>query len=266
MYAILLLLFLCACSSDEPDRPTGEFIYRNAGEYQFRPALPEPRTRGVYPWEEGKVANLPRITKEFFRCKGNPLNPPKTETRGGETLTILDCGGADKHSLPLMGDKENVYPILIDILNYIQNVTKKRVVITSGHRCPDHNTYCDSSSSNQISKHLVGAEVSFYVQGMEDKPDAIVEIIKSFYLQDTAVKGDKKYAEFKRYDKDDTHVSTQPWMNHEVFIKLFNRKEGRDFDNRHPYAYLSLQVRHDRIKEARVIYTWDKAYNNFLRY
>lgn len=266
MYAILLLLFLAACNSEDKERPSGEFIYREAGEFAYRPEPPHHQPKPTYPWEEGKVANLPLINKEFFRCKGSSLNPCKSETRGGEVILINDCGGSDKHSLPLIGGKEGVYPILIDLLNFIQNKTKKRVVITSGHRCPDHNTYINASSNNQMSKHLIGAEVSFYVQGMEEKPEAVVEIIKDYYLQDAQTKADKKYTEFKRYEKDDTNVATMPWMNHEIFVKLFNRKEGRDFDNRHPYPYLSVQVRHDRQKDARVIYTWDKAYNNFLRF
>ena len=140
------------------------------------------------------------------------------------------------------------------------------MVITSGHRCPDHNTYLDASRSNQASKHQIGAEVSFYVQGMEDKAEELVRLIQAYYLQDPKFKGDKKYTEFTRYEKGDTDVSTPPWMNQEIFIKLYKKKEGRDFDHRHPYPYLSIQVRINRETGERVIYTWDKAYNNYLRY
>src|SRR5688572_14981430 len=157
MYAIFLLFFLFSCSSEEPNRLTGEFIYREEGEYHFNPPRSQLARRDPYPWEEGKVGKFPKITKEFFRCKGSLLNPPKPDA---------DCGG--KHSLPLIHQKENVYSILIDLLNYLQQKTQKRVVITSGHRCPQHNTYVDPSARNQTSKHLIGAEVSFYVQGLEN--------------------------------------------------------------------------------------------------
>lgn len=266
MYAILLFLLFFSCSSEENNRLAGEFIYREEGEFHFRPEPSQPAGRDPYPWEEGKVGPFPKITKEYFRCKGSLLNPPKNELRHGERLTLTDCGGADKHSLPLRNNKEGVYPILIDLLNWIQSKTKKRVVITSGHRCPEHNTYVDPSPHNQTSKHMIGAEVSFYVQGLEDRPEALVKLVQDYYLQDPQTRQDKKYTEFKRYEKEDTDVSTPPWMNHEIFIKIFKKKEGRDFDNRHPYPYLSLQVRTDRDTGERVNYTWDKAYNNYLRY
>lgn len=263
---VLLFLLLVGCSSEKEERLKGEFVYREQGEFHFLPVPSHPTKKEPYPWEEGKVGKYPRITKEFFRCKGSNLNPPKTEHRNGETITLNDCGGVEKHSLPLIHNKEGVYPILINLLNYIQTETRKRVVITSGHRCPDHNTYVDPSPSNQTSKHLIGAEVSFYVQGLENSPETLVKLIQAYYLKDSKTKNDKKFTEFKRYDKQDTDVTTPPWMNHEIFIKLYKKKEGRDFDNRHPYPYLSIQVRTDRDTGERVLYTWDKAYNNYLRY
>lgn len=266
----LLLLFLCACSSEEPrvgEAGTGEFIHRKRGEYHFKPNPSVKREGETYPWQEGvSYGKFPKITKEYFRCKGSPFNPVKSEVRNGETLLFRDCGGSDKHSLPLIHGKEGVYPILIDLLNWVQNKTQKRVVITAGHRCPDHNLYVDPSPRNQSSKHMIGGEVSFYVQGLEERPEVVVKLIQDYYLQDPSTRQDKKYTEFKRYEKEDTGVSTPPWMNHEIFIKLYQKKEGRNFDNRHPYPYLSLQVRTDRATGERIIYAWDKAYNNFLRY
>ncbi|MCB1114715.1 MAG: hypothetical protein KDK62_08160 [Chlamydiia bacterium] len=271
IYAIALLLFLFSCSS-ESDRASGQqksaehLITRRAGEALFLPPPPEPEAFPQYPWEKRGSCDLPWITKEYFRCKGNPFNPPRSEAKGGETLEIADCGGSEKHSLPLIDGKEGVYPILIDLLNYLQERAKKRVVITSAHRCPDHNTYVNSAPSNQTSKHLIAAEVSFYVQGYEEMPESIVRMIQDYYQTDSQVKDDRRYTVFTRYEKEDTNVSTPPWMNQEIFIKLFKKDEGRDFDNRHPYPYLSIQVRYDREKKARVFYSWDKAYNNFLRY
>lgn len=258
---LILLLFFTACDRDN-QTPNGEYIFRRHTDVQFPipPAVAVELT--PYPWEQGKVGKLPKITKEFFRCKGSSLNPPRTELINGENSQINDCGGSDKHSLPLIDGKENVYPIMIDILNYLQAQTKKRVIITSGHRCPDHNTYVDSSPGNAYSKHTIGAEVSFYVQGFEDKPEAILKLIQAYYAKNP----DKRYSEFKRYEKEDANVSFPPILNQEIFVKIFRKKEGRNHDNRHPYPYLSIQVRYDKKKNEKVTYSWDKAYNNFLRY
>lgn len=212
----------------------------------------------LYPWEESNPSSLPKITKEHFRCKGTPLNPPQIVHKEKETIRYYDCGGATKHSIPLRNGKESIYAIQIELLNYLQEKTGKRVVITSGHRCPEHNTYVDPSVENQYSKHMIGAEVSFYVQGLEEKPEVIVRLLQDYYKQQPGF-------EFERYQKE-TNVSTLPWFNKEVFIKLFKAHEGRNLDNRHPYPYISIQVRWDRETNEKVTYSWDKAFRNYLRY
>lgn len=244
----------------------GEYIYRVHDEHLFKISSPERKIADSYPWERGLTGNIPRITKEFFRCKGSNLNPVHTEQQKGELVRYFDCGGAEKHSLPLRENKEFIYPILMDLLNYIQTKTMKKVVITSGHRCPEHNVYVDSSIPNQFSKHLIGAEVSFYVQGLEDKPESIIKHIQEYYKVTPKYEGQSDFIEFKRYEKDDVNVETQPWYNKEVFVKLFKKKEGRNFDNRHPYSYISVQVRYDWDTKEKVIYTWDLAFHNYLRH
>lgn len=277
-----LLYLACCClgilctscsSSDETQNAAsnqryhkGEYIYRKYNESLFTIPAQSPQTPEPYPWEQGHVGNHLKITKEFFRCKGSSLNPARAAQEKGELVRYFDCGGADKHSLPLRDKKEFVYPILMDLLNYIQAKTQKRVVITSGHRCPDHNTYVDPSESNRFSKHMVGAEVSFYVQGMENRPDAIIKHLQEYFGEKPRYQGKKDFIEFQRYTKEDTDVSTQPWYNKEIFIKLFQKKEGRNFDNRHPYPYISIQVRYDWDLQEKVIYTWDKATHNYLRF
>lgn len=234
---------------------TGEFIYRSRNDHIYPYDTPRPRAPPKYPWEEAYIGKLPKITKEFFRCKGSSLNPPHVE----KTEYRMDCAGRDKHSLPVRNNKEFVYPILIELLNHVQAKTGKKVVITCGHRCPAHNTYADPATFNQNSKHMLGAEVDFYVQGLEHQPEQIVQLLFDFYK-------DKKDATFTRYENSDTNVSTPPWMNKEILIKLYKKTEGRDFDNRHPYPYLSIQVRFDRDLNEKVIYTWPKANNGFMRY
>ncbi|KIC72486.1 hypothetical protein DB41_KK00120 [Neochlamydia sp. TUME1] len=266
----LLAFFLSGCFFSEEaeserarlQNAIGEYIYRRHNEYLFKP---EPATQSapiLYSWENNSFHS---ITKEYFRCKGSSLNPPHVVQRKQETLRFFDCGGAERHSLPLHNDKEFVYPILINLLNYLQHKSGKKIVITSGHRCPQHNIYVDDSIENQSSKHMIGAEVSFYVQGWEDKPAEIIKLIHHYYSETPKYKGLKDFQEFSRYEKQDTNVSTLPWMNKEVFVKLFKKKEGRNFDNRHPYPYISIQVRYDMETQTKVFYSWEKAHRNFLR-
>lgn len=269
LYAFLILILASSCSSSdeaESDRArlqnaTGEYIYRNHNEYLFKLEPPIKIQSFHYPWESHSSNH---ITKDYFRCKGSSLNSPRIIQKKGETTRIFDCGGMEKHSLPLRNDKEFIYPILMDLLNFIQDKSGKKVVITSGHRCPEHNAYVDSSTENQTSKHMLGAEVSFYVQGYEDKPEKIIKLIQIYYLETSKYRDLKDFQVFKRYDKA-TNVSTAPLMNKEIFVKLFKKKEGRNFDNRHPYPYISIQVRFDMDNNEKVIYTWEKANRNLLR-
>lgn len=260
---LLILLILSGCSGDNQEtgepKQRGEVITRNHNEFTFVFSNPEHLQLDHYPWEMPLAGNHTRITKEHFRCKGSSSNPVRMGTIEGKAAPFYDCGGSAKHSLPLRDGNEFVYPILIDLLNYIQAKTGQKVVVTCGHRCPDHNTYSDPD--NQHSKHMVGAEVSFYVKGKEQKPEAIIELIKQYYASNSS----SQYREFKRYDKPDSGVATKPWYNKEVYIKLFKPNEGRNFDNRHPYPYISIQVRFDEQSNQRVIYDWNAAQKNFLR-
>lgn len=228
---------------------TGEYVYRSSDDYFYPIGVPAHTPRTPYPWES--EANLPRITKEFFRCKGSPVNPPRPEG--------TDCEGSTRHGLPIFRGKEGVYPILLDLLNYLQKKTGKRVIVTCGHRCPSHNTYADPTKENRTSKHQIGAEVDFYVQGMEDRPNEVIGLIMQYYQETPLHSKDKEYLEFKRYEKADAGTSIQPWFNKEIFIKLYQKDEGRDVDNRHPHPYISLQVRYDRDSKERVQYDWKRA-------
>lgn len=264
MFLFLLLIICTACtpaSDDESGKivmeAKGEYVYRLQHEYFFIPETPEKIALEPYPWEQNRAGALPKITKEYFRCKGSFLHPVQVIAGKGETKRLQDCGGTDQHSLPLRDNKEFIYPILIDLLNHVQDQTGRRVVITSGHRCPEHHAYADQSQENRYSKHQIGAEVAFYVQGYEDRPEMIVKILQNYYQKE-----DKN---FQRYEKKDTDVSTPPWYNKEIFIKLYKKMEGRDFDNRHPYPYIRILVRYDRDKKEQVTYSWEKSHKNYLR-
>lgn len=168
------------------------------------------------------VGEHPRITEAFFRCKGSKHH------------ASTDCNG--HHGLPNDGIPE----ILIDLLNDIQEKTGQKVVITCGHRCPQHNDFAEPEATH--SKHMVGAEVDFYVQNID--ASKIIPLI----VDDS----------FKRYTKPDTNVSTPPWYNEKIFVKYFKADEGRDFDNRHPYPYISIQIRS-------IPYSWPTAHRGYAK-
>lgn len=236
----------------------GEYIYRSQNDTFAKVTPPDHLARTPYPWEN--EAGLPRITKDFFRCKGNALNTPYVDnTDPQKPVPLSDCEGSSRHGLPIFYGKENVYPILPDLLNYIQKKTGRRVIITCGHRCPTHNTYSDPAKENRASKHQIGAEVDFYVQGMEDQPLEIVGLLMQYYRDHPTFKALKEWTAFERYDRPDARVSIQPWLNKEIFIKVHQKDEGRDADNRHPFPYITLQVRFDRDKKERVVFNWEKA-------
>lgn len=274
IFSLFVLFLIAGCSSSEDKidgerlrqyHQKGEYIYRKHDETLFSTPPAEKQSPPAYPWDKGQTSLFPKITKEFFRCKGSQLNPCHIVPCKGEINRYYDCGGAEKHSLPLRDGKEFIYSILIDLMNHVQLKTGKRVVITSGHRCPEHNSYVDALPENQYSKHMIGGEVSFYVQGMEEKPEQVIKYLLDFYKENARYQGQKEF-EFQRYDKDKTNVTILPWYNKEIFIKLYQKKEGRNFDNRHPYPYISIQVRYDRDANEKVIYSWDKANRNYLRW
>lgn len=269
VYWLVFLLFFClGCTTEESSSRKknlkGEHLYRHSDEFFFVPDPPRPIVRKNFPWEDRYLVGPPRITKEFFRCKGNGLNGVIIQKREGkETLYYRDCCGGKNHGLTLREGKEFIYPCLIELLNYVQQKTGKQVIITTGHRCPQHNTYCDYSSSNWGSKHMLGAEVDFYVEGMEEEPGRIIELIQGYYREISPFAGDRRFENFTRYEKLGLNVSTPPWYNKEVFLKLYLASEGRDFDNQHRFPYVCIQVRWDRELESPVTFS-PKEIQNYL--
>lgn len=268
--ALLLFLLLCAAAGCNNTDDTangcvrGEYINRRQDEFLFLTEAPVKVPIATYPWEEKFPRKHPKITKEFFRCKGSTLNPLRTIQEKDETKRYFDCAGGHTHSLPLCEGKEFIYPILLTLLNEIQQQTGKKVIITSGHRCPDHNAYVDSSKENQFSKHQLGAEVSFYVCGLEAQPEKVVAMLIKYYQYTAKYREQKEYQDFLRWEKP-TDVALQPWYNKEIFIKLYQKNEGRNHDNRHPYPYISIQVRYDADAKEKVQYSWDKAFRSYMR-
>ena len=269
----MVLLLLASCSSMEQSQKKEirqknerkDRVHRLSHEVQYPETKLLSQVRDPYHWETSYTGIHPQIARESFRCKGSGNNPTKVKEQYS-VLVLKDCEGVHNHSLPTRGKKEFIYPILVDLLNYIQIKTGRPVEITCGHRCPAHHAYSDSSLYNASSKHMIGAEVDFYVKGMEDKPQEISALIMQYYKEQECYKGLPEYEKFSRLESVKVDVVTLPWYNKEVLIKTYQKGEGRDFDNLHPYPYLSLQVRFDRERNEKVSYSWEKAFNGYMRY
>lgn len=272
-FAFLSFFYLSSCSGIEESQKNRikernerkDLVHRRSNEVGYPEFKLVTQVREPYPWELGYAGAHPRITKESFRCKGDARNLPKSK-EGDKSSLCHDCGGVRKHSLPVRGGKEFIYPILLDLLNYLQIKTGHPVVITCGHRCPAHHSYADSSAYNINSKHMIGAEVDFYVAGLENKQQEIVDLIMRYYKETECYNKNKEYETFLKLDQVKVDVASTPLYNKEILIKLYQKNEGRDFDNQHSYPYISLQVRFDREKNERVIYSSEKAFNGYMRY
>lgn len=258
LFPLLFLLMGCSNESQPPamlSYQSGEYITRKQDERRFAVPPPTEQPPPPRPWNTNQLYDINRY---HFRCKGCASNPPLT----ADKATHFDCGGADHHSLPLRNNEEFVYPILIDLLNHIQNETGKPIRITSGHRCPEHNVYIDPSPQNQTSKHLIGAEVDFYIIGLENQPEIALKWIVDYYKNHPK----EEYRQFERYDKEDAQTRQRPWYNKEVFVKIFAPSEGRNLDNSHHNSYISIQVRYDEERKQKVVYSWPGAHNSYYRY
>lgn len=272
IFLLIGCLFLDSCDSVPPlqttkgDRLTrhGEYISRLHDD-QFAILPLKNKEIPSYPWKKKLVGGYPQITKEYFRCKGSYSNPDKFIEKDGKISYVPDCGGIDEHSLPLRNQKEFIYPILINLLNYVQGKLNRQVIITTGHSCPVHNLYNDPLPSYQYSKHMIGAEVSFYVKGLERHPDRVIALLQAYFKENDEYNSQREFQEFHRWEKK-TDVSTPPWFNKEIFIKLYKPSEGRNFDNQHPFSYIAIQVRFDKELNERIEYTWEQAFKNYLRF
>lgn len=263
-YRVLILVVLLATScSEAPDkRVRKEPIRRLSSQATFALNAPSQNSPPLYTWDAA-YSELAPITKEHLRCKGDPKHPIRHETIQDKEERLQDCIGGTRHSLPIHEGEEIEYPGLLELLNYLQSKTERRLVITCGHRCPDHHKYAEPLTGQTSSKHLVGAEVDFYIEGYEENPQAIVDLIFTYYREHPELSKKTKYTQFERYTKPDTNVRTQPWFNKEVFVKMFAADEGRDFDNAHHHPYIGIMLRYDRARKQTVRYSWNQAYRGY---
>lgn len=267
MYLLIvtsLALFFSSCSGLEKSEKKkikeknylSETIHRSHNEYTFSIEPPTLANKPLYPWDSKMIGDQVPITKEFFRCKGiDSFQPILIKGPSGSSTFIQDCDGIDSHSLPIKEGKEHIYPILIELLNLIQEKVNQKVVITCGHQCPTHQLFSNPDHKPSSSKHQIGAEVDFYVEGMEANPEEVLKILENYYMKKEHIEMFGKLVS-----------SVGGFSNKEIAVKIVNSNEGRDLDNNHPYPYLSLQVKWDRFTKTAVSYSWYEAHNNTYKY
>lgn len=260
-YSFVFFVFLFSCSGLEKSEKekikkanlTFQPILRKQNEFTIKELDKTLVPREKYPWEKEMIGRLPPVTKEFFRCRGNSINPPiQLAFEDEATKVVRDCGGIDKHSLPVRDQKEFVYPVLVEILNEVQKKLLSKVVVTCGHRCPEHNRYSDPSKLGAISKHQIGAEVDFYVEGFETKPQEVLQTIKQFYQEHSRYQGQKEFLNFSL-------VGKTKLENKEILAYINDKQERRDFDNRHPYPYITIELKYDFDQKKKIEYSWKEA-------
>ncbi|MCF7806751.1 MAG: hypothetical protein K9M07_00185 [Simkaniaceae bacterium] len=238
------------CKANAIDEP----IYRLSDETCITVEPGHSRLRERYPWEERLVGDFPAITKEFFRCKGSHSH---SDIVLGDKV-FRDCGGIETHSLPIQDRDEFVYPILLNLLNYVQAQMKRQVVVVCAHRCPLHQAYATHSSEKKISKHMMGAEVDFYVNGAEDKPYEAVKYLMQYYRDDPDVLEKKPFTQFFEASSSQNGVSS--WMNREIIIRIHHSQGEEDLDHPTTHPFITIELRYDRISGKRVDFNWNQAH------
>lgn len=215
-----------------------EKIYRFDEEIEFPLLPPAKKPKPSYPWEQGIVEPLLPIRNEDFSCRGRKNNYDRILLHAAQQEELFtDCGGHSSQQVA-------VNPTLLEILNHIQKVTGKQVVVTSGVRCPKHHAYLRPSGSSASSLYLIGAACDFYVRGYEKNPGAIVRVIQDYYRSRSRALKDEALGIFHRIPLHQS-LTVSPWMNKEVCIVLHTEEEGRNPDNAHDYSYVSLLVHYD---------------------
>lgn len=252
--AFLFLVFSCSTADKREQQQrmknnkSVERIYRLSHEKMYEEKAFAGAKRAPYPWEN--VADFPKITINSLRCRGS--GDHKIRKRNGKEYQ--DCIGMKDHGLPYVDGAEFVYPVLVSLLNKIQNAWNKKVVVTSGHRCPKHNDYLNLGKS-RISKYMIGAKVDFYVEGMENDSAAVIEKIIDLYKEES-----RSYSHFT---KSTSEKGTPFWRNKEISISIQKDGEHKILDNKN-HPVISISVRYNRAKNEHVYLDWKQAYQGFI--
>lgn len=120
-----------------------------------------------------------------------------------------------------------------------------KITITSGYRCPKHNQFSVEDDKSGMTKkdslHTKAQAVDFILLDKSGQPlsyDIYQQIIDNLNL---------KY-HFSQNDWEKIYAQgDQDYLSYDnkkmIFAKAYKSDEGRDTDNKHPYAYMHIDYR-----------------------
>jgi hypothetical protein len=247
----LLLLISCSTADERSQKQrmknnlSCEKIYRLSSEKNYHIDSLELATRQLYPWEN--ETKYPKITINTLRCRGSK---DATPIKSGDKI-FEDCGGLHDHGLPYQDGEEFIYPALITLLNRVQNSFDKKVVVTSGHRCPKHHNYLVKGQS-KISRYMMGCKADFTVEGLENRPEEIIVKIMDLYPNE-------KFQKINQADGSTLYTSKQ-------FHLMINKEGEHSILGEKHHPVVSVDVRYDQDKQEAIILDWDKSFHGFIRH
>ncbi|MGC9366642.1 MAG: D-Ala-D-Ala carboxypeptidase family metallohydrolase [bacterium] len=194
---------------------------------------------------------IPDLTPDDFRCKGDSAVHPVCRWNNHE---YCDCRGG---GLPQAG----IDPQLLNLLNELQRRFNKPVIVNSGYRCPQHNSYIAAELYNWTddcgnpgnpyevstqSRHMMGAAADFYVQDYELNPVEVIDTILS--IQGLNQQSPEVRIYWVNQKKRDGSYSTdyyhyRAYSTPQWWIHPYAPQEGRDLDNRH-YSGVYIHIHH----------------------
>lgn len=134
----------------------------------------------IYFWREH--SSSVSITQDHFRCMGSVINPPRVvRNRQGQLMTLLDCGGAKEHSLPLKDQQEYINPMILELCVDLCEKTDSQIDILAGHLCQAHARYLDYFESDKAWKHAMGEAVQFCVRGFELRGRELIDLLAKLH-------------------------------------------------------------------------------------
>lgn len=132
------------------------------------------------PWvryQEGPHGTWHTLTCDHFRCKGHGARAPIALEDGNY---LFDCWGFE-HGLPWIDNQEYVEPLLVNLLNKLQEELETSVVILSGHRCPAHHRFITKGKGSMSDRHLIAAAADFKVRGFEKSPHTVLSALEKAF-------------------------------------------------------------------------------------
>ena len=199
--------------------------------------------RPSYPWDP-MLSNTPRINKYHFCCRGSIEHPVYQTDKGW----FSDCAGGQVHSLPLREDEEWISPVLIVLLNDLQDYFQTTAQVQCGHCCPIHYRYRIEKGERAVRRHMIGAAVDFTLKhkSVDDVIPYLIERV-NLYSSHPLSSIDPAYAQ-----------APSAWKNkHFKIHTLDNYSQEKS-------KAIRIEVFHDPILDENIRFQWDATEQLFI--